>query len=92
MSPNLRPSRIELRIDELVIEGLPLGAGDAETLRAAVEAELGQLLTRGGDNPALRRSVARVEADGGEIPVAAGDSPETLGRRIGRSIHGGINR
>lgn len=91
MSPNLRPSRIELRIDELVIEGLPLGAGDAETLRAAVEAELGQLLTRGG-NPAFRRSVARVEADGGEIPVTAGDSPETLGRRIGRSIHGGINR
>lgn len=82
---------VHLRIDRLIIDGLPLGPGDAARLQAAVEAELTRLIAEGGLPPALAAGGARARADApAPLRVDAGLTPEALGTRLAGVIHGGI--
>ena len=81
---------IEVHIDHLVIEGLPVGPDQADLIRAAIEGELARLLASGGPPTGLTRGGTRPEARGGAISYGTDDTPATLGTRIGRAIHGGI--
>ena len=82
-------SRIELHIEELVLEGfLPK---DRYRIGEAVEAELARLLAAGGIGPEL--------ASGGAVPSVAAESirldgggPAQMGRQIARSVYGGMKR
>lgn len=83
---------IEVRIDHLVLEGLPVEPGQGERVRAAVEAELARLLAAGGASAGLARGGDYPDARSGAISFSTDDTPATLGARIGRAIHGGIGR
>jgi len=82
---------INLHIERLVLDGLPLAAHEGPLVGAAVQAELARLI--GEDSPAERytRDSATPLVHTDAIPghYASGDG---LGVQIGRAIHGGIDR
>jgi hypothetical protein len=75
---------VRIRIDRLVVEGLPLSHRDRAALAANVEAELAGALRAGRDGwPRHGTTVRRVVGD----PVPVGP-PTALGSAVARSIHG----
>ena len=66
---------IELHIERLVLDGLPLGALDAVRVRAAVEAELSRLLTEGGIGSAWLAGGAVPSLHVGDVSLQAGAAP-----------------
>ena len=81
---------IELYIERLVLDGLPLERGQGAHVQAAVEAELARLLA--GD------ALAQAWPAGGAVPsvpaapiqLRAGARPAEIGGQIARSVYGGI--
>lgn len=82
-------TRIEVRVDELVLHGI--APGDRHPIADALERELGRLfavtalsarLLEGGD-------VARLDA--GAVPMTAGAPAGTLGARVAQTVFGGLN-
>jgi len=80
---------IALHIDQLVLDGLELGPGQARLLRAAVEAELSRLLTAGGLAPELAAGAAMPALQAGSIE-AAGSEPRALGGQIAQAVYSGL--
>ena len=83
---------IHLHIDQLVLDGLPVEAGDAAAVQAGVEAELTRLLATGAVAPGLRTGGARASVPSEDIHLTGDETPATLGRQIGRAVYGGISR
>lgn len=83
---------VHLHVDHLVLEGLPVGGAGGAELGAAVEAELARLLAGTPVAAALQRAGARASVPSAGIVVGGDDTPETLGLRIGRAVHGAISR
>jgi hypothetical protein len=82
---------IKLHIDHLILEGLPVSSAQGPRVRAAVESELTRLLAAGGLSPELRGgAVPRVRA--GNLQFSAESSPAQLGKKIARSVYGGIGK
>ncbi|MCU0509928.1 MAG: hypothetical protein MUC34_16380 [Anaerolineae bacterium] len=81
---------ISLRIDRLVLDGLPLAPGHAPLVQAAVEAELARLFAERGMGSSWREGGALPAARGAAIQVAPGGSPTQVGAQIAQSIYGGI--
>jgi hypothetical protein len=82
--------RLNLHIERLVLEGLPIENHHGPVVKTAIEAELGRLLTTeqlsqhsGGAMPSLR---AR------DINLMAGVTPRALGRQIAQVLYAGIKR
>lgn len=86
---------IELHIERLVLDGLPLERSQAAHVQAAVEAELARLLAQdrvAGD------ALAQAWPAGGAVPsvpaapiqLRAGARPAEIGGQIARSVYGGI--
>jgi hypothetical protein len=76
---------ITLRIDRIVLDGVPLSPRDITGLRDALRAELADLLA--GSRPA-RRSVHQAHVAG--TPVICPPERIALGHKIARSIHGAV--
>jgi hypothetical protein len=81
---------IELHIERLILDGLPLSHGQRVDLQAAVEAELTRLLTTGGLRSELLSGVLVRSLDGGEIQFANMRTPSQLGSHIAQAVHKGI--
>jgi hypothetical protein len=84
-----RPN-IHLRIERLILDGLPLTRSQGALVQAAAEAELSRLLAErglassllsGGALPSLRASAIQLSSDG---------SPAQLGEQIAQAVYGGI--
>lgn len=84
--------RIDVHIERLVLEGLPVESRDAGAIRAAVEGELATLLAERGLARDLASAGAIPRVSAPRIHLASPTDPATLGRRIARSVHGGIGR
>ena len=78
---------INLHIEKLVLEGLPVGAQDGPLVQAAVQQELARLLGQSG--LALRGSVPALR---GETIRMAGGGAEQLGAQIAQAVHGGMEK
>lgn len=76
---------ITLRIDRIVLDGVPLQARDVAGLRDALQVELATLLS-GAREP--RRSVFRSQALGEAVTCQS--RPADLARDVARSIHGAL--
>ena len=82
---------VQLHIERLILDGLPVTAAQGPRVKAAMEAELTRLLVEGGLSH---------ELGGGAIPqVRAGNlqfspecSPVHLGKQIAQSAYGGIGK
>lgn len=83
--------KVHLRIDRLIIDGLPLGPGDAARVQAAVEAELARLVAEGGLGPTPISGGALPHADASApVRVEPGLAPDAVGSRLAAAIHEGI--
>ena len=83
---------INLHIERLVLDGLPVGSHEGPLVEAAVAAELtrmfagggfGEGTPRGGTRPLVRAEAIRMDGSGGA---------EGLGKQIGQAVFGGIGK
>ncbi len=81
---------IELRIDRLVLEGLPLSAAQGALVQRAVELELARLLAEGGLAESWHTGGAAPLIQGGAITLSPGGGPAQLGAQIAQSVYSGL--
>jgi hypothetical protein len=82
---------INIRIDRLVLDGLPVRDRDGPAIRKAVEAELTRLVAAGGLSPGLAAGGAFPGVRAGDMTVP-GSSPAKIGKEIARTVYGGIGK
>lgn len=82
--------KINLHIERLVLEELPMSASEGPLLQAAMEAELTQLLRNGELSDQLRAGAALARVRAGAVQVGKGDSPKKLGQNIAHAVHQGL--
>jgi hypothetical protein len=80
--------REHLRIDALVVDGLPVA--DRAALGAAVERELARLIAEQGVPPALARGEGIASLAGRRFTASPGMDPAALGARIAGAVYGGL--
>ena len=83
---------INLHIERLILDGLPIEGVDGGSLRIAIEGELTRLLTQSGGTPSLQTGTSLPSVRGDSIQLVAQSSPAQLGRQIAGSVHNGINK
>lgn len=81
---------INLHIERLVLDGLPVTSLEGPLVRGAVEKELTRLLGERGLSREIRGGVAVPSLRGGGIEIGAESQPAKLGRSIARAVHEGI--
>jgi len=79
---------IELQIDELILTGFP--ACDRSRIGAAVERELGRLLSEEGLPAALGQGGDRQSSDGSSFDVQPNARPEAVGVQVAQAIYRGF--
>lgn len=85
----MKPSRIELHVDELVLHGF--APGDRHAIGEAVERELTRLLAeRHVEVPLIASERAHVNA--GDVHVAPGSKAPAVGAQVADAVHRGIGR
>jgi hypothetical protein len=78
---------INLHIEKLVLDGLPLGRSDGPLVQAAVQQELARLLANGNFTDSQMTAAARASA------ISLTDaSPRGVGQRIAASLFEGIRQ
>jgi hypothetical protein len=83
---------INLHIERLVLDGLPIEARDGPAVRMAIETELTRLLTQNGGTPGLQTGTALPSVRADSIQLTALHSLAQLGQQIAGSVHNGISR
>ena len=84
---------INVHIERLILDGLPLERHQAPLVQSAVEAELAQLLAAEGLASGFRsggHATPRVEAPG--IQLASDSNAAHIGQQIARAVYGGIGK
>lgn len=84
--------RINVHIERLVLEGLPVTSLQVRQVQGSIETELARLLAGGGLSGELRGGIAVPKVRAGTLQLAADNHPARLGRGIARAIHEGIGR
>ncbi len=81
---------INLHIERLILDGLPIDRGQASRVQLAVEVELTRLLVEKGLASDLQAggAVPSVRADA--IQLTAGSNPARMGTQIAQSVYSGI--
>jgi hypothetical protein len=82
--------KINLHIDRLVLDGIPVARIDSGRVRAAVERELTRLLASGGLDRELKSGAAIPSLHAEKIRIDKLSRPDDVGRAIARSVHGKI--
>jgi hypothetical protein len=83
---------VNLHIERLILEGIDLAPHEHGHLQAAVEAELGRLLSAGGFSQELAGGIALPSLRAGDIQLGNGAGPVPLGRQIAQAVYRGIGR
>jgi hypothetical protein len=83
---------IRLHIEQLVLDGLPVTRGQSAQVKAAVEAELGRLLSERGVSRELASGGALPGVDAPALRTSRGTSPTQLGTQIARSVYAGVGK
>jgi hypothetical protein len=83
---------INLHIERLILDGLPIANGQGPLVQAAVEAELGRLLGAEGLHPSLQSGIAVPSVRADAVSLNAGSNPTQIGQQIARAVYGGIGQ
>jgi hypothetical protein len=86
----MKPAKIELHIEELVLHGF--ARGDRYRIGEMVERELSRLFAEQGIPSTLHASLERTRFDAGAFHVAANSTPETIGSQVAEAVYGGLKR
>jgi hypothetical protein len=81
-------SNIQLHIERLVLDGLPLNRVQAEQMQGVLEVELSRLLSEGGLAPQLLQGGAFPSLRGGN--VVGSESPRGLGLQVAQAVYGEV--
>ena len=81
---------INLHIERLVLDGLPLTRREGALVQAAVEAELVRLLGTEGLSPALAGGGMTPHLAPPAVTYAPGGDPAALGAQIAQSVYGSL--
>jgi len=81
---------ITMKIERLVLDGLPIAPGQAALVQAAVEAELGRLLAAGALDARLLAGGALPALAADAIQLSGAGDPATLGTQIAQAVYGTI--
>jgi hypothetical protein len=84
--------KVRVRIDRLILDGLPVSRLQGPMVQAAVEAELARMIGAGGISPELHAAGAVSSVSANSIQFVPGIKPSCLGRQIAKSVYGGIGR
>lgn len=84
----MKPRRIDLHIEHLVLHGF--AQGDRHRIGAAVKQELVRLMTGRGLPESLARGGAIPQLDGGAVTITPSARPEANGAEIARAVYGGM--
>jgi hypothetical protein len=79
--------KINLHIERLVLEGLPVSRAQGPLVQHAVELELARLFADGVIAPGLRSGGMIPHAAGGSLQFASEASPRQVGTQIAQSVH-----
>ena len=83
---------INIHIERLILDGLPITHSQRPVVQASVEAELARLLAADGLTSALQTGGAVPYMPGGSIQLARDGNPNTLGQQIAQAVYGGIGK
>ncbi len=83
---------VNLHIERLVLDGLEVSLHERPVLQAAVEAELGRLLSVGGLQPGLINGGAIPSVPGGVIQLTQPNNAARLGKQIAQAVYEGIGQ
>ena len=81
---------VRIHIERLVLDGMPMTAGESRRVQAAVQHELARLVTLDGLRPETRTGAVMPTAKGSAFNPPRGAGAKELGRHIAQSVHGGI--
>jgi hypothetical protein len=81
----MKPARVRLHIDELMLEGFE--PGDRHRIAAAVEVELGRLFADEGVPPGLASGRAMPRVDAGSFDALQGARPQEIGAQVARAVY-----
>jgi hypothetical protein len=84
--------KINIQIERLVLDRLPIERHQGSLLQAAVEAELSRLMAAGGLADDLMSAGAVPSVPAPNIQLGADNSPIQLGQQIGRALNGGLGK
>jgi len=82
---------INVSIERLVLDGLPVSSAQGPLISAAVETELARLLATGGLEMSLQSGGAWPSVPVSVVPLTA-SKPAQLGRQIAQAVYGGIGQ
>jgi len=83
---------INLHIERLVLDGLPLESKCRAALQAEIEFELARLLTERAVAADWQSGGAQANVRAAAIQLSAQSSPAEIGRQIAGSIYGSIDK
>jgi hypothetical protein len=81
---------INVHIDQLILEGLPLTQTQGGLVQAAVEAELTRLLAQRGLALSLQTGGMLPNVYTDRMQLKADSTPTQVGQQIAQSVYGGI--
>lgn len=81
---------ISVHIERLVLDGMPLAAGDTTRVHRALESELARLVVAGGLTREVRLGGAIHQVRGGSLQLERSRQPDWLGQRIAQALYSGI--
>ena len=84
--------KLQVHIERLVLEGLPVTSSHGPLIQQAVEKELARLLEAHGLADELRSGGAVPRVAAGSVQFAKGQRPAGLGQGIARAVHQGIGQ
>jgi hypothetical protein len=83
---------LRLHIEHLVLDGLPVTASQGPRVKAALETELGRLLSEGGLSHELASGGALRSVSAPTMQSQRGVSPAQLGIQIAQSVFAGVGK
>jgi hypothetical protein len=84
---NDQPS-INLHIERLVLDGLPMSHGQGVLVQAAIETELTRLLAEQGFSSSSAATATRLSAD--SVRVTQDSKPASMGHQIAQAIYASL--
>jgi hypothetical protein len=83
-------SSVQVHIERLVLDGLPIDRSQSGLIQRAVESALGGMLESGGLSELSSRAEPYLRAD--SLRLTPGVSPRVLGQQIGAALYEVLNQ
>lgn len=83
---------INLHIEHLLLDGIPVSHADKPRLQAAIETELVRLISDRGVNSEFQLGTTLPSIRTGDIQPATNSNPRELGQQIAGALYRGIGK